>query len=50
VSSFQFLPITPATDILHELSLHKNFNVRAFQAETGAAICAAIGASTVASG
>ena len=39
-------PITPATDILHELSLHKNFNVRTFQAEDEiAAICAAIGAS-----
>lgn len=39
-------PITPATDILHELSLHKNFAVRTFQAEDEiAAICAAIGAS-----
>lgn len=39
-------PITPATDILHELSLHKNFKVRTFQAEDEiAAICAAIGAS-----
>lgn len=39
-------PITPATDILHELSLHKNFNVKTFQAEDEiAAICAAIGAS-----
>lgn len=26
-------PITPATDILHELAKHKNFNVRTFQAE-----------------
>lgn len=26
-------PITPATDILHELSKHKNFGVRTFQAE-----------------
>ena len=26
-------PITPASDILHELSMHKNFGVRTFQAE-----------------
>ena len=26
-------PITPASDILHELSKHKNFGVRTFQAE-----------------
>ncbi len=26
-------PITPATDILHELVKHKNFGVKAFQAE-----------------
>src|ERR1700739_2520214 len=26
-------PITPASDILHELSKHKNFNVTTFQAE-----------------
>ena len=26
-------PITPASDVLHELSKHKNFGVRAFQAE-----------------
>src|SRR5690606_30615946 len=26
-------PITPASDILHELSRHKNFNIRTFQAE-----------------
>lgn len=39
-------PITPASDILHELSRHKNFNVKTFQAEDEiAAICAAIGAS-----
>jgi 2-oxoglutarate ferredoxin oxidoreductase subunit alpha len=39
-------PITPASDILHELSKHKNFNVKTFQAEDEiAAICAAIGAS-----
>lgn len=39
-------PITPASDILHELSLHKNFGVRTYQAEDEiAGICAAIGAS-----
>ncbi|HMF57128.1 MAG TPA: 2-oxoacid:acceptor oxidoreductase subunit alpha [Pyrinomonadaceae bacterium] len=39
-------PITPASDILHELSRHKNFGVKTFQAEDEiAAICAAIGAS-----
>ena len=39
-------PITPASDILHELSLHKNFGVRTFQAEDEiAAIGSAIGAS-----
>lgn len=39
-------PITPASDILHELSNHKNFNVKTFQAEDEiAAITAAIGAS-----
>jgi 2-oxoglutarate ferredoxin oxidoreductase subunit alpha len=39
-------PITPASDILHELSRHKNFPVVTFQAEDEiAAICAAIGAS-----
>ena len=39
-------PITPASDILHGLSAHKNFGVRTFQAEDEiAAICAAIGAS-----
>lgn len=39
-------PITPATDILHELSRFKNFGVRTFQAEDEiAAICATIGAS-----
>lgn len=39
-------PITPASDILHELSKHKAFNVHTFQAEDEiAAICAAIGAS-----
>ncbi len=39
-------PITPASDILHELSHHKNFNVITFQAEDEiAAIGAALGAS-----
>lgn len=39
-------PITPASDILHELSRHKNFGVRTFQAEDEiAAIASAIGAS-----
>jgi 2-oxoglutarate/2-oxoacid ferredoxin oxidoreductase subunit alpha len=39
-------PITPASDILHELSRHKNFGVRTFQAEDEiAAITAAIGAA-----
>ena len=39
-------PITPASDILHELSRHKNFGVRTFQAEDEiAAICAVIGAA-----
>jgi len=39
-------PITPASDILHELSKHKNFGVRTFQAEDEiAGISAALGAS-----
>lgn len=39
-------PITPASDILHELSRHKNFGIRTFQAEDEiAAISSAIGAS-----
>ena len=39
-------PITPASDILHELSRHKAFGVRTFQAEDEiAAVCSAIGAS-----
>jgi 2-oxoglutarate ferredoxin oxidoreductase subunit alpha len=39
-------PITPASDILHELSRHKAFGVRTFQAEDEiAGISAAIGAS-----
>lgn len=39
-------PITPASDILHELSKHKNFGVKTFQAEDEiAAVTSAIGAS-----
>lgn len=39
-------PITPASDVLHELSKYKTSNVKTFQAEDEiAAICAAIGAS-----
>ena len=39
-------PITPASDILHELSRHKNFGIKTFQAEDEiAAMTAAIGAS-----
>ncbi|OGV01281.1 MAG: 2-oxoglutarate ferredoxin oxidoreductase subunit alpha, partial [Ignavibacteria bacterium RIFOXYB2_FULL_36_7] len=39
-------PITPASDILHELSRHKNFGVRTFQAEDEiAAVTAALGAA-----
>nr|WP_323747945.1 2-oxoacid:acceptor oxidoreductase subunit alpha [Catenulispora rubra] len=43
-------PITPASDILHELSKHKEFGVRTFQAEdeiaaVGAALGAAFGGS-----
>jgi 2-oxoglutarate ferredoxin oxidoreductase subunit alpha len=39
-------PITPASDILHELSRHKAFHIKTFQAEDEiAAIAAAIGAS-----
>lgn len=39
-------PITPASDILHELSRFKNYGVTTFQAEDEiAAVCAAIGAS-----
>ncbi len=39
-------PITPASDILHELSKYKNFGIRTFQAEDEiAGISAAIGAA-----
>jgi len=39
-------PITPATDILHELAKHKHFGVKAFQAEDEiAGVTSAIGAS-----
>jgi 2-oxoglutarate ferredoxin oxidoreductase subunit alpha len=35
-------PITPASEILHELSLYKNFDVRTFQAEDEIAAYAAV--------
>lgn len=39
-------PITPASDILHELCRYKSFGVRTFQAEDEiAAVCSAIGAA-----
>ncbi len=39
-------PITPASDILHELARHKNFDVRTFQAEDEiAAMAAVVGAA-----
>ncbi|MBL0357644.1 MAG: 2-oxoacid:acceptor oxidoreductase subunit alpha [Chitinophagaceae bacterium] len=39
-------PITPASDILHELSKYKNFGIKTFQAEDEiAAIASSIGAS-----
>ncbi len=39
-------PITPASEILHELSMYKNFSVKTFQAEDEiAGIASAIGAS-----
>ena len=39
-------PITPASDILHELSKHKNFDVRTLQAEDEiAAVASAVGAA-----
>ncbi|HEY6629304.1 MAG TPA: 2-oxoacid:acceptor oxidoreductase subunit alpha [Acidimicrobiia bacterium] len=48
-------PITPASDILHELSRHKNFGVRTFQAEdeiagVGSAIGAAFAGSLAVTG
>ena len=43
---FGAYPITPASDILHQLSALKNFNVKTFQAEDEIAACgAALGAS-----
>lgn len=43
---FAGYPITPASDILHFLSRHKNFDLKTFQAEDEiAAVTAAIGAS-----
>ena len=39
-------PITPATDILHELAQYKNFGIYTFQAEDEiAGVCSALGAS-----
>jgi len=39
-------PITPASDILHELALYKNFGVYTFQAEDEiAGVCSALGAA-----
>jgi 2-oxoglutarate/2-oxoacid ferredoxin oxidoreductase subunit alpha len=48
-------PITPASDVLHELSRHKNFGVRTFQAEDeiagiGSAIGAAFGGALAVTG
>lgn len=48
-------PITPASDILHELAKYKNFNVMTFQAEdeiaaVGSAIGAAFGGSIAVTG
>ena len=43
---FGAYPITPASDILHELSMHKRFRIRTMQAEDEiAAVTAAIGAA-----
>ena len=43
---FSGYPITPASDILHQLSMYRNFGVKTFQAEDEiASVCAAIGAS-----
>jgi len=43
---FGSYPITPASDILHELAKHKHFGAKIFQAEDEiAAICSALGAS-----
>jgi 2-oxoglutarate ferredoxin oxidoreductase subunit alpha len=39
-------PITPASDVLHELAKYKNFGVKTFQAEDEiAAVCSTIGAA-----
>lgn len=39
-------PITPASDVLHELAVHKNYGVYTFQAEDEiAGVCSAIGAA-----
>lgn len=48
-------PITPASDVLHELAVHKNFKVRTFQAEDeiaamGAVVGAAFGGAIAVTG
>jgi len=43
---FASYPITPASNLLHELSIRKNFRINTFQAEDEiAAACAAVGGS-----
>jgi 2-oxoglutarate ferredoxin oxidoreductase subunit alpha len=43
---FGTYPITPASDILHDLSKYKNYGIKTYQAEDEiAGICSAIGAS-----
>jgi 2-oxoglutarate ferredoxin oxidoreductase subunit alpha len=43
---FGAYPITPASDVLHELALHKRYRIRTFQAEDEiAAVSSAIGAA-----
>ena len=43
---FGTYPITPASDILHDLAKYKNFGIKTYQAEDEiAGICSAIGAS-----
>jgi len=43
---FGAYPITPASDVLHELARHRNFGVKTFQAEDEiAAVASSIGAS-----
>ena len=43
---FGAYPITPASEVLHEVARHRNFEIKTFQAEDEiAAVCSAIGAS-----